>query len=80
MGLFVKTKKSKSEYIDKQRGKIRLIIIGIFILAILAGSLDYPVLWDKGVDWINNNIGLSLPHFFKLPFRLGLDLQGGTHL
>ncbi|MBU2564579.1 protein translocase subunit SecD [Patescibacteria group bacterium] len=80
MGLFVKTKKSKSEYIDKQRGKIRLIIIGIFILAILAGSLDYPVLWDKGVDWINDNIGLSLPHFFKLPFRLGLDLQGGTHL
>jgi len=77
MGLFFKTGK-KDNYIEKH--KIRLIIVGVFILAILAGSLDYPVLWDRAVDFLNNNIGLNLPHFFKTPFRLGLDLQGGTHL
>jgi len=83
MGLFVKKTKSETEktgFVSRQRKKIRLIVLGIFILTILAGSLDYPVLWDKAMDWLNSNIGLSLPHFYKMPFKLGLDLQGGTHL
>jgi protein-export membrane protein SecD len=83
MGLFFTGEKSdikESSYVRQQRSKIRLIVVGIFILAILAGSLDYPVLWDKAVDFLNSNIGVSLPYFYKLPFRLGLDLQGGTHL
>ncbi len=80
MGLFFKRGKSETEYMVKQKSKVRLVVLGIFILAILAGSLDYPVLWDKAVDYLNSNIGISLPHFYKLPFRLGLDLQGGTHL
>lgn len=81
MGIFFKSKKTeKTGYASKQAFKIRLILVGIFILAILAGSLDYPVLWDKAVDWINSNINIGLPYFYKLPFKLGLDLQGGTHL
>lgn len=81
MGLFFKSQKEeKTGYASKQVFKVRLIIVAIFILVILAGSLNYPVLWDKAVDWVNNTIGISLPHFVKLPFRLGLDLQGGTHL
>lgn len=80
MGLFLKTKKSETGYIAKERFKIRLIVVGIFILAILAGCLDYPVLWDKATDWIESNIGINIPYFYKLAFRLGLDLQGGTHL
>ncbi len=52
----------------------------IFILAILAGSLNYPLPWNKAIDYLNSQFSLSLPHFYKLPFRLGLDLQGGTHL
>ena len=51
-------------------------IILIFLLAALAGFLDYPKAWDKTADWI----GLGLPHFINMPFKLGLDLQGGTHL
>lgn len=80
MGIFFKGRKLEKGYLKQQRSKIRLIIVGIFILAILAGSLDYPVLWDKAVDWINSGINIGLPHFHKTPFRLGLDLQGGTHL
>lgn len=83
MGLFVKKNKTEAEktgFTGRKTSKIRLIVLGIFILAILAGSLDYPVLWDKGIDWLNSNLSLGFPHFYKLPFKLGLDLQGGTHL
>lgn len=76
MGLFYPKQNLKT----KQKSNIRLIVIGIFVLAILLGSLDYPILWDKGVDYLNAKLSLGLPHFYKLPFHLGLDLQGGTHL
>ncbi len=49
------------------RKKLWLIIFLIFLLAFLAGNLVYPQL-------------LKLPHFPKIPFKLGLDLQGGVHL
>ncbi len=70
----------KSGQASGQKSNVRLLVLVIFVLAILAGSLDYPLIWDKAVDYLNSNIGLGLPHFYKLPFRLGLDLQGGTHL
>jgi len=63
-----------------RRGNTRLLVLGIFICAILLGSLDYPIIWDKAADYINSKLDLGIPHFYKLPFRLGLDLQGGTHL
>lgn len=56
------------------------MVLVIFICAILLGSLDYPVFWDRAIDYLNSQFSLGLPHFYKLPFRLGLDLQGGTHL
>lgn len=64
------------------------LVAAIFLLALLAGFLDYPKVWNKSVDWLNarkNSTtvlgGLpNIPQFFNLPFRLGLDLQGGTHL
>lgn len=63
-------------------------VVAIFLLAIFAGFLIYPVAWNKPVDWLNAQKNKSavfktisnIPHFFELPFRLGLDLQGGTHL
>jgi len=83
MGIFVRKSKvagGRESFHDRQRSKIQLLVLGIFILVILAGSLDYPLLWDKAADWINSNIGIKIPYFYKLPFKLGLDLQGGTHL
>ena len=47
--------------------KVYLVIFLIFVLAFLAGNLVYPQF-------------LKLPHFPEIPFKLGLDLQGGTHL
>jgi len=47
--------------------KVLLTVAFIFVLAFLAGNLAYPQL-------------LKIPRFPELPFKLGLDLQGGTHL
>ena len=62
------------------RVKIWTSIFLILIVAVLAGFLDYPVSYDRGVDWLYVKTGLRLPNFYNLPFHLGLDLQGGTHL
>ena len=47
--------------------KTYLIIVIIFVLFFFAGNLVYPQF-------------LKLPHFPNIPFKLGLDLRGGTHL
>lgn len=70
--------------------KLRFAIFGIFILAALAGFLDYPKYWDKAADYLNGKNEaqqkvqfahkIKVPHFWNIPFHLGLDLQGGTHL
>lgn len=73
---------------QRKRSKNAWIILGILVLAFFAGFLDYPKAWNKSADWINaqkNKVGFAqklpnVPQFFYLPFRLGLDLQGGTHL
>ncbi len=52
----------------------------VFFLAIFAGFLVYPAAWNKGADYINAEFGVGAPHFFNVPFKLGLDLQGGMHL
>ncbi len=63
-----------------QRTKIRLLVVSILLVAIVAGFLDYPQIWNKAADSINSKIPLNIPHYVNLPFHLGLDLQGGTHL
>jgi protein-export membrane protein SecD len=59
---------------------VYLILIFVFILAFFAGNLCYPKYFNRGVDFLNQKTHLNLPHFWQRPFRLGLDLQGGTHL
>ena len=71
---------NKGGNIGKQRNKIRLTVLGIFVLFLIAGFFDYPALWNKGADWVNGQTGLGVFKFSNSQFRLGLDLQGGTHL
>jgi len=79
---FIKNKQvvPRTGHAIKQKNKIRLVVLGIFIFVVLAGSLIYPRAWDGAANWINSNLHLGIPTFFKVPFKLGLDLQGGTHL
>ncbi len=79
MVIMLEQQKNRTER-TRQTSKIKFLVLIIFIFAIFFGSLDYPKIWDKTADFLNSKISLGLPHFFKLPFSLGLDLQGGTHL
>ncbi len=49
------------------KNKTYIAVLAIFILAFWAGNLVYPRF-------------LNLPYLPQLPFKLGLDLQGGIHL
>ncbi|MBL7150260.1 MAG: protein translocase subunit SecD [Candidatus Pacebacteria bacterium] len=60
--------------------KIYLKILIIFILAFFAGNLSYPKYFNQGVDFLNQKLSWKLAHFWEIPFKLGLDLQGGVHL
>ncbi|MDP2926871.1 MAG: protein translocase subunit SecD [bacterium] len=71
-----------------------LILITIILLAFLAGNLAWPNPLNRGIDFLNAQIKLleqnpklkiiaekvKIRHFIDIPFKLGLDLQGGTHL
>ena len=46
-----------------------ILAVGVFLF-----FLVYPTVFNKGADKV------GLPHFFNIPFRLGLDLLGGSHL
>lgn len=52
------------------RTKIRLGCLGIFILTAVAAVFDFPRFTNH---W-------GLPAWFRVPFRLGLDLKGGVQL
>lgn len=83
MGIFFKSTKQ----IPRPVLRIRRIVIVIFIVGIFAALLDYPKAWDRASDFLNPKIDkisalrkINIPHFKQIPFKLGLDLQGGAHL
>jgi protein-export membrane protein SecD len=67
------------------RGRVRRGAALIVLLLILAGNYAHPNYWNAAVDGINakleaSNVPVRVPHFWDKDYRLGLDLQGGTHL
>ncbi len=62
------------------RKKDYLVIFLVILLAMVAGSFDFPQYFNRGADFIKEKIKISLPKMPEVSFRLGLDLQGGTHL
>jgi len=60
----------------KRTTKVRLTVVLILVLAIFLGLFDFP----QVVNWFNQKTGLEVTLFNKIPFKLGLDLQGGTQL
>lgn len=55
-----------------EKNKIQIALISIIIMAVLAIMIDFPQQLQKS--------GFPVPSFLNLPYRLGLDLQGGTQL
>ncbi|MBI2057648.1 MAG: protein translocase subunit SecD [Candidatus Yanofskybacteria bacterium] len=57
----------------------------IFLVSLFLFFLVYPAGFNLGADFLNSKFkldkaGFKIPHFLNIPFRLGLDLLGGTHL
>lgn len=58
-------------------------IFGIIVIfAIIAGLAADGSYYNRSADWLANKTNkiVVLPKVKELPFTLGLDLQGGTHL
>ena len=51
------------------KSKVRFTVCAIFVAAILAAFFVYPAV-----------LPFKLPNFLNIPFKLGLDLAGGTRL
>jgi protein-export membrane protein SecD len=70
----------------KQRASaqtVRFIVAGFFIVGVLLAVFDAPGLADKAVDKLRLRRiirGHVQSSRINVPFRLGLDIQGGTHL
>ncbi len=67
------------------RGRVRQAFFVVAVLAVLAGGYSYPAPWNQAADTINGKLSaapawLRVPKFPEANYRLGLDLQGGTHL
>lgn len=60
--------------------KVYLILLFIMILAFLAGNLSYPKYFNQAAGFLREKAHIGMPNFWDISFRLGLDLQGGTHL
>ncbi|HTM68109.1 MAG TPA: protein translocase subunit SecD [Candidatus Binatia bacterium] len=69
------------------RGRVRQAVFLVLALLFFAGNLSHPAYWNAMADKANAKLSdakapswARLPHFWNVPYRLGLDLQGGTHL
>ncbi len=56
------------------KNKINLIII------IAVSLFSFAVIFPQYCNWVLDYLNLGLPHISEKPFRLGLDLEGGSHL
>jgi protein-export membrane protein SecD len=70
-----------------KRENIRWLLFLIIAFVLVIGFYDYPQALNQGANWFNQQTSrlswlkwLKIPSIPEFKFRLGLDLQGGTHL
>ena len=64
----------------REKRRFYFTIIFVLVLAFFSANLSYPKIFNQGADFLKSKIHLGIPHFWQVPFRLGLDLRGGTQL
>ncbi len=62
----------------KKNTNLNLIIV--IVIAFLSITFVYPDYLNKGIDYLNQSLAMDFSYFPSSPFKLGLDLQGGSHL
>lgn len=58
----------------------RIVSLFLILIGFALGSFIYPTPYNGAINEINQRTGWNLPHIANVPFKLGLDLQGGTQL
>ena len=72
--------KKKAKKTEQKTWKPRLIAIIALVATLFMGFYDFPGVWNHGAQAVQAKTGWLPPTLNEEPFRLGLDLQGGTHL
>ncbi len=63
----------------EKRLMYNLIIIGVLVF--ITVNFIFPKYINQGIDFLNSNLKIvKVPSFPDRPFKLGLDLKGGSHL
>lgn len=60
--------------------KIQVASVVFILMTFVIGFYDFPQAWNQTVGFIQDKTTVSLPKMKENSYRLGLDLQGGTHL
>ena len=63
-----------------RKNNIYLGLIGIICLAVIGAVFIFPGYFNKAIDYFENKVELGIPKIPETPFKLGLDLKGGSHL
>ncbi len=65
-----------------EKRNVTMVIIAVLVVACAAALVAGGPVYNRGVDWlkVKTNGNFPLPKVKEVPFRLGLDLSGGTHL
>ena len=65
----------------RKKGWTTRILAIVMIVATLAAAVyDFPAIWNQTASFAQENTGVEVPRMQEESFKLGLDLQGGTHL
>ncbi len=76
-----KTKRStKTAAAVHQPWKMRVSAVLFILATIVTGFYGLPPVWNNVAGFVKEKTTLSLPTLNENVYRLGLDLQGGTHL
>jgi protein-export membrane protein SecD len=76
-----KIKRNTGHYArTKSKWKLRAGAIVLLLATLGAGIYDFPVVWNDAAGFVQAKTHWNPPRLPDAPFRLGLDLQGGTHL
>lgn len=77
-----KLKKRTPAHATKGVKKGTAALVGALLLVATLASViyDFPFLWNHGASFVQAKTGWAAPQLDAQPYRLGLDLQGGTHL
>lgn len=60
--------------------KAKVATVVFLLVTLAAGFYDFPHAWNQTAGFIKDKTRVALPTLDEHAYRLGLDLQGGTHL